>query len=174
MKGLCTVACGEVVTLNIRGGDLPNVGEEYYLEPAKSGSQEQNRLFHSLVLEFFKSGMHSYDVRSFEDLKNCIKKSLGVGFDSYVYVDVVFTDGGEYCENTYHHKMFDAKTLNDIPDKIKSDPYMKDMIRGKLKSWSKYSKKERTSTIDNLITEMIEAGVHSKKFEEILNGIGDK
>ena len=49
---------------------------------------------------------------------------------------------------------------------------MKQVIRGKLKSWSDYSKKERMKTMDILIKEMLQVGVSSKKFDEILEGIG--
>ncbi len=166
MKGICTVASGEVCNFRIADKTLPEVGAYYYIEPAKNGTQEQNKAFHALVLEFFKSGQHSYDIGSFDELKNCIKRSLGAGFDSFVYIAMVQKD--EYVS---YPKMFDAKTIGDIPEIVKSDPNMKSMIRGKLKSWSKYTKKERTSTIDNLIAEMKEAGVNSEKFDEILSGM---
>ncbi len=168
MKGMCSVASGEACTFIVHGKEQPEVGGYYYLESAKNGTQEQNKAFHALVLEFFKSGQHSYDIGSFKELKDCVKKSLGVGFESFVFVQLEQTD-----ENNYHCKMYDAKTIEDIPQHIKNDPYMKDMIRGKLKSWSNYTKKERTNTIDNLIVEMKEAGVNSAKFDEILSGMGD-
>jgi len=168
VKGRCTVASGEVCNFRIADKTLPEVGAYYYIEPAKNGTQEQNKAFHALVLEFFRSGQHSYDISSFDKLKDCIKRSLGAGFDSYVYAQLEQTD-----EDKFHCKMYDAKKIEDIPQRVKDDPYMKDMIRGKLKSWSKYTKKERTSTIDNLIAEMKTAGVNSEKFDEILRGMGD-
>ncbi len=174
MKGLCTVASGEVCTLLIKSGDLPEVGGMYYLECAKSGTQEQNKLFHALVLEYFKSGMHSYDISSFEELKNCIKKTLGAGFEAFVYVAMekyLYEGYGKKEEQGERPIIKDAKTYKDIPKYIREDPELKKQARGRLKSWSKYSKKERTSTIDNLITEMIEAGVNTKKFEEIIKEI---
>ena len=39
----------------------------------------------------------------------------------------------------------------------------------RLKSWSDYTKRERQETISRLIAEMIQAGVHAKKFYEILD-----
>jgi len=156
-----------VATLLLKTKDKPEVGASYYLEPAKSGTQEQNKAFHALCMEFFKSGLHSYNVESFEGLKNNIKKALGSGFESFVYIDV---DPDSTFENI-KYIMFDAKTKDDIPKDVKEDPEFTKHIRGKLKSWSKYSKKERTRTIDNLITEMIAAGVNSKKFEEIIEGM---
>jgi hypothetical protein len=43
----------------------------------------------------------------------------------------------------------------------------------RLKSWADYSKKERQMTIDNLISEMFQAQVQTKKFYEILKGLED-
>jgi len=48
------------------------------------------------------------------------------------------------------------------------------MLYGLLKSWADYTKKERTETIDRLIAEMIQAGINSGKFHEILDGMEQK
>jgi phytoene/squalene synthetase len=45
------------------------------------------------------------------------------------------------------------------------------LAAGTLKSWAKYTKKERRETIDRLINTMIQCGVNSKKFDEILEGM---
>jgi DNA-binding transcriptional regulator YhcF (GntR family) len=45
------------------------------------------------------------------------------------------------------------------------------MVYGILKSWHDYTKKERTETIDRLIAEMLQAGVNSNKFHEILRSM---
>jgi hypothetical protein len=37
-----------------------------------------------------------------------------------------------------------------------------------VKSWGDYTKRERMESIDRLISEMIQAGVDSRKFHEIL------
>lgn len=161
MKGLCTVASGEICQLLFTSGELPDVGAYYFLEKAEGGTGAQNRAFHSLLMEYWRSGMHSYDSKGFDDFKNQVKRHLGAGFEAYIYVDM---------ENGVP-KIRDAKTIEEIPDYIKTDPEFRDIIRGRLKSWSDYSKKERKSTIDNLITEMIEVGVNTKKFQEILSGL---
>jgi hypothetical protein len=44
----------------------------------------------------------------------------------------------------------------------------------RLKSWAGYSKKERQMTIDNLISEMMQAGVNDRHFEEILRGMEEQ
>ena len=160
MKGLVTVASGEVCQM-LFTGELPEVGAYYFLEKQYNGTSAQNKAFHALVMEYFMSGMHSYNSDSYEDFRNQIKKTLGAGFESYVYIDI-FDD---------HYKMFDAKTIDEIPAHIKDDPYMKDMIRGKLKSWSRYTKKQRKDTLDNLISEMLQAGVNTNKFNEIMEGM---
>lgn len=136
----------------VLSGDKPEQGRKYSLEDATEGTLAQGRAFHSLVQEFFKSGCHSYTCSSWMELREFIKRDMGAGFESYVYAD----DTG----------MHDAKTLADVPE---GTP--KTHIRGKLKSWSKYTMKERRQTLDMLISTMHQAGVNSKKFHEILDGM---
>lgn len=134
-------------------GDAPELGRKYALEDATDGTPQQNRAFHPLVMEFFKSGCHSYTCANWQELKDIIKRDMGAGFESYVYAD----EAG----------MHEVKTREEIPA---GTP--KTHIRGKLKSWSKYTKKQRRETMDLLISTMIQAGVNSKKFHEILGGMG--
>ena len=163
MKGLCTVSSGGVVNLLISGGDLPEVGHYYFLESATEGTGAQNRTFHALTLEYFKSGMHSYDATDYSDFKNQIKKHLGQGFESYVYVD--------YSTKDYPF-MNDCKNKKDLPEwVIDANRIKPGMIRGKLKSWSNYTKKQRKTTIDNVISEMLQSGINTHIFQEILKGM---
>lgn len=133
----------------------------YDIESAKEGTNEQNRAFHALLTEFFVSGLHSYNAKSFDEFKNFIKRDFGAGFESYV---CVVDEGGEisWCE---------VKEKSAIPANTAVDKDGKKMIKGKLKSWADYTKKERTETIDNLISAMIQAGCNSRKFEEILSSL---
>ena len=133
-------------------GDVPVEGKSYFLEDATSGSLAQNKAFHALVMEFFKSGCHSYTCATWQELKDFIKRDMGAGFESYVYAN----ESG----------MHEVKTKEEIPA---GTP--RTHIRGKLKSWSKYTKKERRETMDLLISTMIQAGVNSKKFNEIMTGM---
>lgn len=165
IKGLCTVSTGSVVNLLI-DGEMPKVGHYYYLESATEGTTAQNKTFHALTMEYFNSGQSSYDAANYADFKNQIKRHLGAGFDGFVYIGVAHESDGPG-----HFKMFDVKKESEIPLAIKKDPYMKDMIRGKLKSWSSYTKKQRKNTIDNVISEMHQAGINTPKFEEILAGM---
>ena len=163
MKALVTVASGEVVQLLMQGGELPEVGSYYFLEKSEGGTGAQNKAFHALVLEYWRSGMHSYDAHSYADFRNMIKRHLGEGFESYLYIDHVTKD---------HPFFVEVKSSADIPQFVKdAHSYKKDMIRGRLKSWSDYTKKQRMNTIDNLIAEMHQAGVNTKKFQEILEGL---
>jgi len=107
-------------------GDDLRAGQHYTAEPASSGTGAQNKAFHALVAEYWRSGCHSYNVYSAKDFKDAIKYYLGAGLD----------------EST-----------------------------GEVKSWADYTKKERTETINALISEMHQAGVQTKKFYEILEGM---
>jgi hypothetical protein len=166
MKALVTVASGETVQMLMTGGELPVVGAYYTLEDAIEGTAAQNRTFHALTMEYFKSGQSSYDADNYADFKNQIKRHLGAGFDGFVYVGIAHEADGHG-----HPKMFEVKRIDDIPVTIKNDKYMADMIRGKLKSWSCYTKKQRKNCIDNVINEMLQAGINTKKFQEILKGM---
>lgn len=133
-------------------GDVPEVGKKYALEDAAEGTQAQNKTFHTLIAEYWKSGAHSYNCKTFDQFRDLIKRDLGAGFESYIYAD-----------DTGIHKV---KTLAEIPEGT-----LRAHTLGKLKSWSKYSKRQRTDTIDRLIAEMHQAGVNTKKFHEILSGM---
>jgi hypothetical protein len=142
--------------------DAPEVGRRYILEPADDPTNQQNKAFHALVQEYWKSGMQpKYGGDCFSVFRDKIKRDLGAGFDSYVYAEVI-------SEKPVIKKV---GKYNDIPWAIRTDPQRADMIFGKLKSWSDYTKKERRSTIDNLIEDMVAAGVDTPKFRQILDGM---
>ena len=133
-------------------GGAPEIGRKYSLEDAAEGSLAQGKAFHALIQEYWKSGAHSYQCVTFDRFRDLIKRDLGAGFESYVYAD-----------ETGLHK---AKTLADIPESVPVTHRM-----GKLKSWADYTKKERREAIDRVIAEMMQAGVNSRKFTEILQGM---
>jgi len=58
-----------------------------------------------------------------------------------------------------------ADSLPDFKKQIKK------YLGAGLKSWSDYIKKQRRSTMSNLITEMLAAGVNTGKFNEIMEGL---
>jgi hypothetical protein len=141
--------------------DAPIVGRTYALEDAATGTIQQGRAFHALIQEYWRSGLHSYDAKTFLDFRNMIKRDLGAGFESYVYV--IIEKGRPVIRG--------AETRHDIPESIRLDSRRHDLIQGRLKSWGDYTKKERRESIDRIISEMIQAGVNSKKFDEILEGM---
>jgi hypothetical protein len=144
-------------------GQFPQIGMKYVLEEAESATGEQNRLFHALVSEYWSSGMSSHKATDFDAFRDEIKLKLGAGFEKIVYATV--EDGKPV--------IVQVKRLDEVPPHVLKDPDLKKMVLAKLKSWSAYTKKERTQTIDRLIAEMHQAGVNTKHFQEIMSGIAD-
>jgi hypothetical protein len=143
--------------------EKPEPGMVYQLEDAAEGTGPQNRAFHALVQEYWRSGCHSYNVKSFSEFRNLIKRDLGAGFERFVYATI------EIGRPMLH----DAPTYADIPESVRKDPDLKDLCRGRLKSWTDYTKKERRETIDRLIAQMDDAGVRTKKYFDILEGMSE-
>ena len=142
--------------------DKPGIGKRYNLEDAVSGTTAQNKAFHALVQEYWKSGLHpKYGGDDFSSFRDQIKRTLGAGFESFVYADIL---GGKA-------RIKQVKIYDEIPEFIRHDKDLKEIVQGKLKSWSDYSKKQRQNTIDNVINDMISNGVNTKKFQEILEGL---
>jgi hypothetical protein len=139
----------------------PEVGKYYTLEDADKGTGAQNRAFHSLLGEYFTSGLWSYQVKDFDTFRDCVKRTHGAGFISYAYADIV--------DDRAVLKVVD--TWQEVPEYIRDSPKMKDYVRGRLKSWTDYTKKERRKTMDSLIVEMKMVGLNSKKFDQILEGM---
>jgi len=145
--------------------DAPEVGRAYNLEDATTGTGAQGRTFEALVMVYWKAGVHpKYGGCPYEEFRDQIKRTLGAGFAYYVYADIV--DGKP--------KIYKVKKFDEIPDHVRQDPDMQDMIRGRLKSRAHYTKKELQKTIDALIDDMLAAGVANKKFDEILNGLEER
>lgn len=146
----------------------PEVGCRYALENVANGTGAQNRAFHALVGEYYKSGLWSYQGSgynqgaTYSEFRDIIKRNLGVGFDRFYYADL---------DSSGAPRIHEAKSFADIPQRIRADPARRDMIRGRLKSWADYTKKERRETMDKLIAEMMQMGVNSAKFDEIMTGM---
>ena len=131
-------------------GDYPKPGV-YYLEPAENGTNEQNRLFHALLTEYFNSGMFSYQIKTLQAFKDYIKANMGAGYKKFVYVTM---NGNTPFINECRHR-------EEIPKEAQAE-------YGILKSWAEYTKEERTKTIRALVNEMIFVGVNTPRFNEIL------
>jgi hypothetical protein len=138
-------------------------GKHYEIDRADTPTARQNRAFHALVQEFYASGAHSYNVSGFAEFRNCIKRDFGAGFASYKYVE----------ETPFGLRWAECEKPGDIPETAARDKNGARLVAGKLKSWADYTKKERTETIGRLISAMTQAGVNSRKFDEILAGMGN-
>lgn len=169
MKIKCIAQTGDQAVFLLPGRMKPVPGNFYNLEKYHEGSEAQNKVFHALIAEYYNSGMHSYNAPSLEKFKKLIKRHHGMGFESvaYSYVEAVDVNG----TIEYKSRMEVVEKYNDIPEEIRNDPECGLMTRGILKSWTEYTKQERTATINNLISEMKQAGINTPKFEEILKGI---
>jgi hypothetical protein len=122
------------------------IGCYYSAEPVDgSGTSEQNKAFHALCQEYWRSGTHSYNAKNFQHFRELIKLYLGAGTERYYSL---VSDQGE--------------------------PVAEPILSWRVKSWANYTKRERTETIDRLIAEMVQAGVNSNKFNEILRGLEQK
>jgi hypothetical protein len=130
---------------NVFTGDKLKVGSYYNVELAAEGTEAQNKTFHALLQCYWTSGFHSYNARSFEHFRALIKLYLGAGMEKFY--NLANPDGTPCPEGRPDYR---------------------------LKSWADYSKKERQMAIDNLISEMIQVGVKSKHFEEILQGMEEQ
>lgn len=134
------------------------------VDEKKYKSNQQTRLFHSLLMCFWKSGCSSFN--SYEDLRNAYKEQAHL-------LEYQFKNDLEP-----YTKECVWKALKFLP--ISEDERKKviELLRGKVliwHSWSECSKEMATVTLDKLIGDMWEARVDSSsqagKFEEILEGM---
>jgi hypothetical protein len=147
IKILVTEVTGQGLTSLIESGtDEIKCGRSYHLEDATSGTGAQNRFFHMLVSELETSGLHSFN----GEVRDHVKLKLGEGFESYL-----FWDG---------QRLVKVDKIDDVPSDVRVD---RNRCFGKLKSWSDYTLAQRKKCIKRLIQYMIDAGVNSKRFDEI-------
>ena len=133
--------------------DAPVVGRIYTLEDAETGSGAQNRAWHALAQEYWRTGLHSYPSKTFAEFRDFLKRDLGAGFESFVYASPVGVKK--------------VATREEIPPEYNNSKY----AMGRLLSWSDYTLRQRRETIDRLIAEMVQAGVNTPKFAEIIAGM---
>jgi hypothetical protein len=141
-----------------RSEDKPIVGRVYQLVPADDPTELQRPTFFALAQEFFASNADSYKIKSFKRFYDLIKRDLGAGFESFIYVDPKSPT-----------EIHDVKRKEDIPAHI---PYS--LKRGKLKSLTDYTKKEWSEAIDRLCSAMDRAGVDTPKYREIRKGMEER
>jgi len=114
--------------------------------PTRWGTDQQNRAFHALLGEFWKSGLSSYE--SYDDMKDTIKLRIA-GADEYIFID--------------NGKVRHVKSLDEVKGRYAEVP----------KSWADFTVEQRRDAIDEVIREATVAGINSKKWGEILQGMED-
>lgn len=114
--------------------------------PRKSGTDEQNSAFHALLNEYYVSRLHSYACQ--EDMRDSFKLRAG-GAKEYIYL--------------LNRKQHTCKFMDDIPQGC--------IWAGIPKSWTEFTRDERTMAIQLLMTEAEEAGINSVHWGQIIDGM---
>ena len=161
-KGLCIKSDNTEVTIQYTG-EPPQEGKYYTLEEYQQGTDAQRRAREPLIREYWKSGLHpKYGGEPFSKFRDYLKVSLGQGMEKFFYG--YFSDG----------KIIQGECAlwKDVPEDCRRlHKEGKAFAVGKLKSFSKYSVKQMSDFVDNLIDDMASAGVNSKKFYQIVDGM---
>lgn len=117
-----------------------NVGDRFVMQTTEeAGTEKQNRLFHKLLHEIYKSRAWSFegvseaqhDGMCWDDFRDLIKLKLGAGAEYYKYLD----NFGNKKTSKRRPKPGEYQVCFDIP-----------------KSWRDYTKEERSETIDRVIS----------------------
>lgn len=149
----------ELTGIEIKG----DYGYLEVLEEQQYKSKKQNALFHSLLSCFWESKLSSFD--SYEDLRNHYKRVAHL-------CDVKFDNR---LKDTTKNILWRAIKLLPLP-KSELDEIV-ELIKGRTitwRSWADCSKEMAKVTLDQLINDMINAGVNSKKFNEIMRELNEK
>jgi len=111
----------------------------------KPGSEEQNRTFHALLNAFFATGCASYD--SFQTMRDAFKiRAAGVGeYKVITYRGVITVESIDG---------YDGYPTVEIP-----------------KSWTQFTKAQRSEAIQMVLDEIMASGASSKKLDEIIAGM---
>ena len=134
-----------------------NIGKRFLLKSCTKATIMQFRLYHPLILEWFRSGLYPYnDIHDWWSLRQLCKQRHGSGFDGYTYVNDKY-------------EMVDCASTEEIPDYVVMDFYNgnKKRIKGTLKSITKYNIQEMRILIDNVIRGMEQTGVNTTRYNKI-------
>lgn len=133
------------------------------LDEKQYKSKKQNNLFHSLLKCFWESKLSSFE--SYKELRNHYKRIAHL-------CDVQW-------ENTLPEQikqiLWKAIKLLPIPKRYLDE--ICELLRGRVitwHSWGDCSKEMASLTLDQLINDMIAAGVNSKKFQDIMRELDEK
>jgi len=114
--------------------------------PERVGTDQQNRAFHSLLGEYWRSGLSSYE--SYDDMRDSFKLRVA-GADEYIFIE----DG----------KVRHVPNLEQVRGRYAEVP----------KSWADFSLDQRKEAIDMVIAEAVMAGINTKHWDEIITGMQD-
>lgn len=115
--------------------------------PERVGTDQQNRAFHSLLGEYWRSGLSSYE--SYDDMRDSFKLRVA-GADEYIFIE----DG----------KVRHVPNLEQVRGRYAEVP----------KSWADFTLEQRRDAIDEVIREATMAGVNSRKWDEIITGMQEE
>ena len=125
-------------------------------------SRQQNSLFHSLLDCFWDSGCSSFES----------PKSMRFHYKDVAHlIEYVFES--DLQENT---KQMLWRAIKLLPIEESEKKKIVELLKGRVlveHSWAESTKEMAKLAIDTLLNDMHQAGVNSKKFEEILKGIGE-
>jgi hypothetical protein len=134
-----------------------------FMSPDEYKTKKQNKTFWSLIDCFWASGCSSF--YAYNDLVEYYYRIAGL---------ITIKTKSTLSKST---KATLYKAIKILPLVFSEKKKVYKMLRGKYEkweSWSRVKKDKATLTIDTLIKDMCEAGVNSKKFEEIMEGIEKK
>lgn len=156
IKILITEVSDSGISAQLQKGE-PEIGQAYFLEDASNGTSAQNRILHLLVDEWDSSGVCPWVSLDLKGIKDQIKLHYGEGFEAYLYWD--------------GSKIVKVESRDEVPKEARETP---GLCFGKLKSWADYTLKQRRKCIKKTIDKMIETGVCSKRFNEIIEEVTDR
>lgn len=137
------------------------------LTPEQEKTARQNRTFHSLLDCFWRSGCSSFESK--QAMKFYYKRQIGL------------------IEVAYHNTFITEETKKMLWEALKVLPLATgqrseiiDLLKGKVlkeHSWGEAKKEHATEAINQILSDMDNAGViassQGRKYEEILGGLGE-
>lgn len=172
MIGLCIEVSPAGALFSIEG-QQPAPGFKYYLEDATSGTGAQNKAFHALLNAFWY-WMNRTDSFVFEDADRVINFRTPSAMDFREFFKYKHGAGFSHVEFVNDKMgMERVKTLEEVPQYALDDfnSGNRARVKGVLKSWSEYTKRERRLTIDNLFWAVSISKCDDKKVHEIMDGM---
>lgn len=134
--------------------------------PDQYKTNKQNKFFHDLLGEYWLSGLSSYE--SADSMRDKFKGVAGLIEEITIVKPLKIPINAKKAIMQCIHILLQNKVIsnedfNEVCKRLRGE-----RIQQKIGSWADVKKKSATIAIDCLINEMKDAGVNSKKFNEIL------